>query len=135
MSRAVGYICMSHNTNLASEHWFNQADNLLTAVFVIERAGKWPSKPLESWQKPGNEEPVEIEYEGHYNSTNAPIYWLRQHPECHIGIEDEYGKITTMPQHWTPVQLSLNYIRQMDELQSLIDMIKTYAYEEGVTEA
>jgi hypothetical protein len=85
MSTYWGYVCESHDPPLESERWFNHGADMLTEVFLQERAGEWPNDPeMLHW-----EEPVPVVHRGH--ATTAPIEWLRQHPRCAIALRNEYG--------------------------------------------
>lgn len=93
MSTYYGYICLSHDPHLASEHWFNHGEDVLRQAWELERAGNWPSVPedylaVEEWS------PADVTLRSY--GTNAPIFWLRQHPNCVIGLESEYGDITPL---------------------------------------
>lgn len=85
MSTYYGYVCKSHTPNLPSEHWFNHGDQLLADTYRIERAGNWPNDAFG--------DPIGVG--GNYGHS-APIWWLRQHPNCAIAILDEYGRETPL---------------------------------------
>lgn len=84
MSTYYGYVCKSHEPNLISEHWLNHGDQELTDAYHAERNGDWPST------LDGGPAPL-INYAG-----AAPIYWLRQHPNCTIALHNEYGDETPL---------------------------------------
>lgn len=87
MSTYYGYVCKSHTPNLPSEHWFNHGDKELARAYELERAGKIPNDP--------DGQPLAQYLDWH---TAQPIYWLRQHPNCIIAIQDEYGRETPLPE-------------------------------------
>lgn len=83
MSTYYGYVCKSHTPNLASEHWFNHGEELLAEAYKHERAGTWPNDVTG--------DPESVAY-----GMAAPIYWLRDHPNCIIAIRNEYGEETPL---------------------------------------
>lgn len=82
MSTYWGYACKSHDPALVSEHWFNHGDGALRKVLDTYRLGYWPT---DEW-----DQPLPMSHNGY--STSSPLYWLRGHAKCNIGIINEYGE-------------------------------------------
>lgn len=87
MSTNWGFVCLSHDPPLASEHWFNHGEDVLRDAWQKERADEWPDDPkFTAWAEPL---PVVLRSA----ATASPIFWLRQHPNCTVGLHNEYGDI------------------------------------------
>lgn len=92
MSTYWGYVCVSHDPPLESEHWFNHGEDVLVDAFLRERAGEWPNDPsFTAW-----DEPVPLVLRGY--ETTSPISWLREHPRCEVALRNEYGDIRPIGQ-------------------------------------
>lgn len=91
MSTHWGYACTSHEPMVISERWFNHGEETLRDAFQRERAGIWTN--IDEWGSPA---PVL-----HRNyATDAPIHWLREHPNCTIVLRNEYGDVKPIRSPW-----------------------------------
>lgn len=92
MSTHWGYVCMSHDPHLSSEHWFNHGEDVLRMVWEMMKAGTWPKVPDEFSPEDWAYAPVvQRSYE-----TMSPVYWLLEHPHCDVGMENEYGEVVPL---------------------------------------
>lgn len=82
MSTYWGYSCRSHTPPLNSEMWFNHGDKALGKALDAFKAGTWPTDEWDS--------PLPMSHSGY--STASPLYWLHEHPNCDVGIINEYGQ-------------------------------------------
>lgn len=98
MSTYWGYVCVSHAPPLGSEQWFNHGEDALCDAYVRERAGTWPDEDNAGLYLPPDPVPVQV----HGYGTTAPIWWLRQHPNCRVLVESEYGDLI-LPEDGTAI--------------------------------
>ena len=92
MSTYWGYACESHDPPLISEHWINHGEDALIETFRKERAGEWPDEPVIVGVNDAlDPEPVEVRYYADGYGSQAPIWWLREHPRCAVALHNEYG--------------------------------------------
>lgn len=86
MSTYWGYVCKSHDPELPSDRWFNHGEELLIGVYLQERyLGGWPNT---KW-----DDPIPVMGSPNYpQGTDAPVWWLREHPRCKVALRSEYGK-------------------------------------------
>lgn len=82
MSTYWGYACRSHNPPLLSEMWLNHGDRALEKTLASYRSGHWP---VDEWDCP-----VPMSFSG--MSWHGPVAWLREHPNCDVGIINEYHR-------------------------------------------
>lgn len=81
MSKHWGYVCQSHDPELASEPWFNRGDQLLRDVQAAECAGQFPQGDA-FWD-------ADVEIDG--VDVRHAVSWLREHPRCKVALRNEYG--------------------------------------------
>lgn len=82
MSTYWGYVCLDHEPPLRSEEWFNHGEDTLERFLRAFRAGGYT---VEHYPLPS------IEHRGY--STEAPAWWLANHPNCRVALGNEYGEI------------------------------------------
>lgn len=76
MSTYWGYVCVSHDPPIESEHWHNHGEQRL--VDALKARASYAAVPLDH----------------DYGGDQLPPegYWLRQHPHCRVLLRNEYGK-------------------------------------------
>lgn len=74
MSKSFGYRCLSHETMLESEDWYNHGYDRLNDVLQHRNVILEAFKYLEC-------------------NTPPEVSWLQLHPTCHVVIGDEYGQL------------------------------------------
>lgn len=116
MSTNWGYVCTSHVPHIESEHWYNHGEDLLTTIYVFERAGMWPDRRVGG--EHGWDEPINVPVGGEY-ANNWPVLWLRSHPECNVELANEYGDRERLPQ-WKPDGVRKNLQRRIELLHEQI---------------
>ena len=98
MSWDWGYVCKSHEPNIKSEHWYHHGDDLLILMYHLVRADMWPKQPDPLWDEEqwGYQPVVHRKITSEGGDTYA-VDWLKQHPNCEIALQDEYGKEKPIP--------------------------------------
>ena len=86
MSTYYGYVCLSHDPPLHSEHWLNRGEDTLRRFLAAWRAGGYTADTY-----PLPKLPVHRGWDG------DPAEWLAAHPNCRIGIGNENGEIVEVP--------------------------------------
>lgn len=95
MSTHWGFTCLTHQPHINSGRLLNHGEALLLDAYFKVRAGRWPLlTPAEHFM---GEQVVPIFAPGYPEGTDAPIYWLREHPDCDVALADEYGEEIDLP--------------------------------------
>jgi hypothetical protein len=129
MSRSVGYECLSHDPYLRSDTFINHGDDILQMAFTLERAGLWPSTPDHLYPE-DQWDPTPVAD----SCGAAPIYWLRQHPKCQIGLFDEYNETKPLNPLIQPQTLLELYGERQNTISSLKDRLEGILLLKGVTD-
>lgn len=115
MSVNWGYACTSHDPAIRSERWFNHGEELLIGIYTLHKMGIWPNVKQEFF----DDEPVEVNVPG-FPVTNSPIVWLREHPNCTVVLQNEYGDRKPIPAQVPP---DFEYGVFMEQIKSLIRLV------------
>lgn len=106
MSTYWGYVCLSHDPPMISERWLNRGGMALADLYRKERAGEWPNtpedhpfylafegSPLPMLAEGDTAIPVDHRLGGGAPPWSDPPEWLREHPNCKVGVRSEYGVV------------------------------------------
>ena len=116
MSTNWGYKCMSHEPHIKSEHWFNHGDDLLIAIYILNKNGLWPKSDNQYWDEPKN---IMV---GNWETASA-VSWLWQHPNCKVVLNNEYDENKNIPLQWKPETLREVYNEQIKDISLLVSLI------------
>lgn len=117
MSTNWGYVCLTHEPHISSDHWFNHGEDFLEVIFILERNGQWPNKD----KGPFRADPANVFFQGEW--TDSPIRWLREHPHCAVRLQNEYNEEKDIHELWSPDTLYRDLVHRRNDLDTLINVM------------